>query len=420
MAGPFIVASTNGTKARLDDLPEDAWRIFAGPDERADGPGGLYRLVPVLYRGAMLRADAIAGMPYDLMPLGSDEPIEKPETALPWLSGWQSILREVELNQVVWGRSYLLKGMARGAFSVRKLHPPTIRPKFDPQAGLTHFERVLGDQTQRLPLKNVCYVWQPNPQGELGPGPAPATVAMLAGGVLNSIDVMAKVFFERGAILTTVLGVEGNPAPEELRRLERWWKGLVGGVKKAMETVAVRASVKPVVVGAPPKDLALPELTEAKRIDVALALGVPMSLLWSTAANFATAQTDRLSFYEGTIVPESELLEEALNAQLFGPLGYSFTFKPERLEVFEAKEAEKAFALVPAAQAQLMSIPEWRKLMGLPPEIEGPTLEPAPTVEVPDRAPGDKKPGGPKKALPGGDEVAALPEPFRTAWDDYP
>ena len=47
-----------------------------------------------------------------------------------------------------------------------------------------------------------------------------------------------------------------------------------------------------------------------------MAFGIKQTLLDSEAANYATAQEDRLSFYEDTIKPRARIFEDALNTRL--------------------------------------------------------------------------------------------------------
>ena len=86
-------------------------------------------------------------------------------------------------------------------------------------------------------------------------------------------------------------------------------------MQRAWETFVVRGEVQPQVVGQP-IDLAMPELTESKRQDIATALGVPHSLVASDAANYATAQADRLNLYDFTILPEATLVARMINTQV--------------------------------------------------------------------------------------------------------
>jgi hypothetical protein len=164
-----------------------------------------------------------------------------------------------------------------------------------------------------------------------------------------------------------LLSVEGNPSRAELDRLEQWWKRLATGVRRAWESIAIRSTVKPVVIGDGLKDTVDEVLTRQRREDVCAALGVPHSLISADAANYATSQQDTLNFYQQTVVPQSLLIEEALNEQLMEPEGLRWQFQPERLEVFQAAEMQKAAAVAKLVGAPIMTVNEGRAWMGLPP-----------------------------------------------------
>ena len=146
-----------------------------------------------------------------------------------------------------------------------------------------------------------------------------------------------------------MLQVSGNPTEAEKRALEAGWKRLLRGtgsaVRRAWGTIAVTEKVKPLVVGAPIRDLGMPTLKELVRREVCAALGVPVTLL-EDSSNYASAESDRKSFYSETAIPEAELIAEAINEQLLFPLGMKLVFTPEQHEVMQQDEVKRAGALV--------------------------------------------------------------------------
>jgi hypothetical protein len=65
-------------------------------------------------------------------------------------------------------------------------------------------------------------------------------------------------------------------------------------------------------------------------------------MLEASAANYATADSDRQSFWRETIVPRLNMYEAVINSQLLNPLKYEFKFNPEMMDVFQADEAARA------------------------------------------------------------------------------
>ena len=107
----------------------------------------------------------------------------------------------------------------------------------------------------------------------------------------------------------------------------------------------------PVVVGEGLAGLSESELTDEKREDIATALGVPHSLLFSNATNFATAEQDELNFYKQTIIPDATAIARAMNRQYFEPAGYRLHFQPDQMDIFQEDEEDRSGAFWNYAQA---------------------------------------------------------------------
>lgn len=348
-----------------------------------------YQAVAWVYRGVHLRADAVAAMPYTLWRGQTDVSDD------PLLAAFRRLLHNLLwLNEAclcLYGATYwLIESNRYGRNPTpRWVVPATIRPVTDPQQGLTGFERLVSGQTIPLTLDQVVYWWVPSLTTESGPGTAPARVALAAAGVLRNMDRMVEAFFQRGAVNITLLAVEGNPPQSEIDKLERWWKRLVSGLKRAYESVAIRASVKPVVIGSSLKDASADELTQRKREDVAVALGVPPSLLFQEAAYATARHEDRLTFLSQTVIPECELQAGPLN-DFLTRLGLRYEFQPERLEVMQTAQLSQAQAVAQLVGKPILTRDEGRELLGYgpwpdtepeqPPQLR-PPAQPAPDEE---------------------------------------
>jgi len=215
--------------------------------------------------------------------------------------GWEysdlmpHLLWMTEAALQLYGAAYWLR--LRNPFGFEKgfrwLYPRSVKPEIDKRKGLTGFTRYVNGEPEPLPLDQAVYVWAPNLVAEIGPGKGWVSGILTEAGVAKFMNQFASEFFERGAMPGTLLSVEGNPSREELDRLEQWWRRMLQGVKRAWESVAVRATVKPVVVGYPTDQLAMPELLMAIRQQIAVAAGVPQTML-EDAANYACLPGDQL------------------------------------------------------------------------------------------------------------------------------
>jgi hypothetical protein len=92
--------------------------------------------------------------------------------------------------------------------------------------------------------------------------------------------------------------------------------------------------------------MAMPEMHETTTREIAAAFGIPLSLLTSDSANYATAQSDMRLFYENTIKARLMMYEAALNEQVLGAMGLHIRFTPEALSIYQEDEAERSGALL--------------------------------------------------------------------------
>lgn len=348
----------------------DGWQILSSGDGHAGDLSTVqaWQTVPYLYRAVDLRARAVAGLPFSLTRRRDGADAQRHSQWRGLLRGLRLRLYQTEGALCLYGAAYWLKEsnvMGRNV-SPRWVLPTSVAPHYDASYGLLGFERHTADGTQPLTPDEVVYFWQPGLTAELGPGVPPAHAALSAAGVLHHLAQFTAGFFERGAIKATLLSVEGTPPAAELERLEHWWRRMVSGVRRAWETVAIRSTVKPVVVGDGLADTVNATLTQQQREDICAALGVPHSLISADAANYATSQQDTLNFYQQTVVPQAQFIEEVINEQLMDGLGLRWQLHPERLEVFQAAEMQKAHALAQLVGQPLMTVAEGRAWLGLP------------------------------------------------------
>ena len=142
-------------------------------------------------------------------------------------------------------------------------------------------------------------------------------------------------------------------ADPEVERIRTAWDKLTSGVKNAWRTVVLRNGLTPTIVGMPVKDLAMPELFQQVRAQIACAFEIPEAML-ADSANYATALEHRRSFWLETIIPHAEWHAEAFNRQLFWPMDLEMRLRPNELEAVQKDEADKAAsmkAMIDAATA---------------------------------------------------------------------
>ena len=339
------------------DLDSDkGWTPLNGPTKQV-GIDLYFARVPWLYRGVMDRANNVASMPFAVMRGGTDfadnQVWDVQKTDLAFLSNPKRLFHQLEQSLAMTRRAYVfLETNASGYVkAIKYCNPYSITEKYNEDTGeLMGYERTYGKRGLKMEVapENILAIYGPDFLTETGPAQtSDAKAALTAAGVLFNADRFIANYFERGAIKATILTVDGGR--DEAERLQSWWGDVIQGVKNAWSAVVLRMKeVKATVIGEGLESLQNNELTTERRQDIATALGVPESHLWSAAANYATKAEDEKQYIKGTITPECELIAEAFNAQLFTKAhrldGYAIEFRPETLEIFQADAAEQAQA----------------------------------------------------------------------------
>ena len=365
---------TDGEKSvPLSSLAPEAWtEMGTGTILVKDKKmGDLYSLVGIVNRCVTIRGAALSSMPWSIDDMSGNEIITSKDRRIEeewkWLGDFTRNLFLLESSMVILSRSFLYEEPV--TFKRNPLDPPTrlrwlsplaTHANWDKEIGIRDFTRVLGPGDERiLPYEAVAYCWYPNPMGETDLAPSPVQAALQSANVIASLDRFAKQFFDRGAIKATILQVEGSTPPKERQKLKEWWERITTGIQNAWRTEVASSAVNPVVVGEGLAEIANTQITKDKASDVATNMGVPASLLFANAANYATASVDERNFYTYTITPDARLIEEEMNEKFFKPRGFLLTFHPEQLECFQessVKRAQVVKILVDASMPLLESL----------------------------------------------------------------
>lgn len=316
----------------------------------------LYRRVAWLRRAVDVRAEALGSMPFCIYTTdGTDVQTEAgaiDDGGYEVLQGfgWSEFLNYLEGDMVLYGASYFIPisgTRTRRVYGFKRLHPASMRPDFDTRTGeLLGFKRSFNNQQEYHPADTVGFIWLPNRNGETGHGQSLASTALASAQMIYNMDMYGQLFFERGAIKPTVLTIEGfnNLQEVEQQRVKSWFERTLNGIRNAFSILPVGTQTSIQTLGTDIGDLTVPALTDAKRQDISTAMGIPQSLLFSNASNYATARQDDLHFYDKTIIPEAMFLADKLNQQLFDKfrLGHAIKFEADRLDVYQQLQLERA------------------------------------------------------------------------------
>ena len=303
-----------------------------------------YNKTPQLYRAVQMRANALAAMPFVL---------HKNDKLTSWIYPQQlsKLLFEMEASLLVSGAAYLLKQQpaagGKRTVGLQVLTPSSMRVHYDQRTRETTFTQQIRNETfGPWAADRLVYMREFSFIDEVGAGIAPAKVALPAASLRIAMSEFAQGFFSSGGQPLTLLSMQGNPPPQEIERTEKFFKRTMQGVRNAWRVLAVRSEVSVTPITPALNTMAMEELQTVTTREIAAAFGIPLSLLTSDSANYATAVSDQRLFYENTIRARLQMYESALNEQLLKETQTTIKFTPESLSIYQEDEAERSNALV--------------------------------------------------------------------------
>ncbi len=140
----------------------------------------------------------------------------------------------------------------------------------------------------------------------------------------KTISEWNRTFFEKGAITSGVLEVDGAMEPEEKAAFEAQWKQEVAGMRNNGST--------PILYGAKytptqftQRELAFIDQRKLNRDDIFLLFGVPKALMMSEDVNLANSKQALWAFTRFTVRPRLKKIEDAINRHLLPEFGEGLT-----------------------------------------------------------------------------------------------
>jgi len=331
------VKLTDSVKA-ITSVP--GWVDLLTSDGVPDSVATLYKYVPLLFRAVQLRCDALSSVPVAIL-RGEENEVEWPYPT--------------KLGELLWRweASCLLSGAAFGELvtnksgyrkDIRYRNPFDMTVKYT--NGILDFRQNSSGATWKNDLRagtyEMFYLAEYDPSQDVLPGVGAAIASNIDAKLLYAISKFPEMYFEGGAMPVTLLGIDSNDR-NEIERIQNWFRRSATAIKNAFRVLGVRTgSITPVTLTPPLKDLSFPEISAMAKDNIAMAFGIKQTLLDSEAANYATAQEDRLAFYEDTIKPRARLFEDALNEQLLARDGLRLEFRFNEMDIFQEDENDRA------------------------------------------------------------------------------
>lgn len=368
---------TDGKTLKGIDLPQykdSAWEWITEKPEATNEI--LFSNVSAVFRTANLTAEAIGALPFALVDsAGNDYDVSDDwQNKVGFMRNPRELLRLWRLSLFMTNTAYGFMEGNRVIKNLRYIVPTTISPIVSKRDGLTGFKRRIGSEVTEYSLdeKRIFYMWRLDHTTELLPSENTEFRALMqAAGVLYYSDYYIQSFFQRGGIKPTMLMVKGIPNPADREKIESIWDKVVHGWSKYLGKVFNAESIEPVQIGEGIENIKDSALHEDKIADIAIAAGIPLSILLANSANFATARVEYMTWFRDTIIPWGNYMADIMNDQLFEPLGLRWEFRPELTNRGQEEERERATAYLnyinagmkPSIAAQVVGI-------DLPPSVE--------------------------------------------------
>lgn len=337
----------------IPGISDDELERYTTKKHKVTGAISTYRLVPYVYRAVRIRCNALSSVPVRIENKDSREEVEWPfeDVISP-----SEFLWKTEASLVIYGAAFWLKNkMGTKIVGLQYLNPSTMKVEADVDGKNLKFTQQIGERLWGpWSEDDIIYIAEYDPTQDVQPGVSPLQVALANAGLEHYMATFASLFFEHGAMPVTLLSTERPVSKEERDRTERKLIGAIAGLANAFRVRILRGGgmTQPITLTPDLDNLALKDLDEQARRKIMSALEVPITML-EDAANYATAGEHRMSFYQDTVRPRGNQIENSLNRQLFYPLNMRMTICFDELDIFQQDEASRAESLAKLVESKV-------------------------------------------------------------------
>lgn len=349
--------------------------------------------VALVFRAVDMLAGAVSRMPFYVVDANDNDVTDDVMSRY-----WIDLQYKLCASYLMFNSAYALIETNRFGLNARYRFLPSNLVTYQINSNnnqIDYFEYRVGTQRVRITdyNKTLLWWWRANLFSEVGPGTGPADAALGDAALVRSLTQFAGAYFKRGGFPITILQMKNNPPDQE--KILRWWNSLISGARRAFRAILLTDQIEPKIIGSNIRDTIAPDLFSQAARNVAIAFGIPLSLLMSDAANYATALSDHVRFYTETVLPMADWLYEVWAERVFEPQGLTLKTDPSKLEIMQAYQLQQAEAVSKLVGAPLLSVDEGREIIGYRPrnvvqadagtsgnETTGAEAEPAPAVET--------------------------------------
>ena len=314
------------------------WSDKLNDADKVTTTNNAFAMVPLIFRAVRYRCNALSSVPMQVV-RGENE------VDWPFPVNLENLIWKTEASMLLEGAAYWLKETNKvRPTDLMFLNPTTIEVEYDDIQGWTFKQQTNIGTAGPWSDEEIVYFREYDPAQDTHPGVAATKVALVDSRLLHYTSRFASYFFEGGAQPITILGLENNVSDTERERVETMIGKTMRGIKNAFRVIGLRTEINPHTLTPPISDLAMPELNDQARQNIADAFDIPIPLL-ENPANRSVTEELRLSFWQDTMLPRGKMISGVINDQLLKPIGFELKMNFNEMDIFQEDEAERAGSL---------------------------------------------------------------------------
>lgn len=262
---------------------------------------------------------------------------------------------------------------------LRYIMPNTIKPDIDEDRGLIGFWRQISGRRIYFPIgRELIHIYRMDYDTEITPSDNTEFKSIASSvGLIYYTDIFTEAFFKRGGIKPHLLFIKGVMQKEERERVENIFTKIISGAYKYLGKVWNAEAATALPIGEGVDNFKDNGFYRQAVENIAMATGIPLSLLLSNSANMATARMEYANWYDNSVVPMAQMMADELNDNLFGRFGLTMDIRENETDPDQEEEARRstsfvnyAGVLVKNGHPQALSIAAQLVGLDMPPGIE--------------------------------------------------
>lgn len=322
--------------------------------------------------------------------------INRPNPYQSYFDFMEGLVSSMELS----GQGYIEKGGLDPVVAPTQLY--TLRPDYvevipDAHELVKGYEYKVNGTRIEYTAKEICHIKYYHPRSELyGMTPImPSQTSMILDFYIMKYQ---KNFFKQGGSISNYVTVPKPLSDSEYQRFKEQLRANYGGVDNAHILGVFDNAAELKTVATDPQKFLLKEQRLLNRDEVLSAFGVPPIMVGLLdSATFNNTREQKVAFWENTMTPKLQKIQDKFNKEFMWPYGYECQFDLDSVPALQEDKLVKAQTSAQVVNAGVLTVNEARAdFYNKEPLEGGDTLRqvgapmnalPAPTTEVASEAP---------------------------------